>query len=79
MQYGVPTFLNAHGEAVIYLLASKKNHVNFGFLQSAKLFDPKGLLEGSGTPSKHIKLKPDVVLDETALRAFVDQCAAIEA
>ncbi|MGB5286955.1 MAG: DUF1801 domain-containing protein, partial [Ignavibacteriaceae bacterium] len=50
MQYGVPVFLNAHGVPVIYLFGSKK-HANFGFLKSAKLSDPDGILKGSGKPS----------------------------
>jgi len=77
MQYGVPVFLNAHGVPVIYLLGSKRNHVNFGFLRSAELTDPDGILRGSGTPSKHIRVIPGQPIDEETLAAFVRQCAHI--
>lgn len=73
MQYGAPVILNAHGVPVIYLYGAKR-HVNFGFLRSAEIFDPGGVLKGSGKPSKHIKLYPDQPIDETALLRLVRQC-----
>ena len=77
LDYGVPVFLNAHGVPVVYLLASKKEHVNFGFLRSGDLSDPDGILEGSGKPSKHIKLFPDRPVDTSQLAGFVAQCNAV--
>ena len=44
MQYGAPSFMNAHGVAVIYLFGSK-HHVNFGFLRCSGLSDPDGVLK----------------------------------
>ena len=76
MQYGAPVFLNSHGVPVIYLFGSKK-HVNFGFLKSADLSDPDGVLEGSGTPSKHIRVIPGQPIDKEALAEFVRQCESI--
>lgn len=78
MQYGAPVFYNASGVAVIYLFGSKA-HVNFGFLKSAQLADPVGVLKGSGTPSKHIRIYPDKPVDEELLRGFVKQCAGLKA
>ena len=51
MQYGVPTFLNAHGVPVIYLFGAKKGHVNFGFLRSPDISDPHGILQAQQTPA----------------------------
>ena len=76
MQYGVPIFINAHGVPVIYLFGSK-THVNFGFLKSAKLSDPMGVLKGSGKPSKHIRVVPGEPVDKTVLNALVKQCKNI--
>lgn len=73
MQYGVPIILNAHGTPVIYLYGAKRQ-INFGFLRSAEMSDPDGVLQGSGKPSKHIKLYPDQPIDETLLLRLVRQC-----
>ena len=77
MQYGVPVFFNAHGVPVVYLFGSKK-HVNFGFLKSAELTDPDGILRGSGKPSKHIRVIPGRPIDEETLTEFVRQCESID-
>lgn len=77
LDYGVPIFLNAHGVPVLYLFGSKK-HVNFGFLRSADLADPAGVLKGSGKPSKHIRLVPGEPVDKKMLAGFVHQCSALE-
>ena len=77
LQYGVPVFLNARGVPVVYLFGSKK-HVNFGFLRSAELSDPDGILKGSGTPSKHIRVIPGNPPDKDILASFVEQCSRIE-
>ena len=77
MQYGVLVLLNAHGVPVVYLFGSK-NHVNFGFLRSAELTDPNGILKGSGTPSKHIRVMPGRPIDKATLTEFVRQCESID-
>lgn len=77
LDYGVPVFLNSHGVPVLYLFASKR-HVNFGFLRSADLSDPDGLLKGSGKPSKHIRILPGKPIDKDMLAGFVTQCSRIE-
>lgn len=76
MQYGVPVFLNSVGVPVIYLFGSS-DHVNFGFLKYAELSDPDGLLEGSGKPSKHIKIFPGKSIDKTGLLKLIKQCKNI--
>ena len=46
-------------------------HVNVGFFQGASLRDPAGLLEGTGRHMRHVKLTPDVAVDEAALEVLV--------
>ena len=73
MQYGAPVFFNAENAPVIYLFGSH-DHVNFGFLKSAELSDPQGVLRGSGKPSKHVKIIPGRPIDKSTLRNFIKQC-----
>ena len=46
-------------------------HVDVGFFQGAALADPAGLLEGQGKRMRHVKIRPDVPIDEPALEALV--------
>jgi hypothetical protein len=46
-------------------------HVNVGFFQGASLPDPAGLLTGTGKYMRHVKLKPGVDLDHSALEALI--------
>jgi len=78
MQYGAPVFFNSNDVPVIYLFGSKE-HVNFGFLKYAELSDPDGLLQGSGKPSKHVKIGPGEQIDKSTLRKFIKQCESITA
>ena len=48
-----------------------KSHVNVGFFTGAFLEDPSGLLEGSGKRMRHVRLRPDQAVDETALTKLV--------
>ena len=77
MSYGAPVFYNAKKAPVIYLFGSK-DHVNFGFLEYAALSDPQGLLQGSGKPSKHVKVYPGEPIEKAMLREFIKQCETLE-
>ena len=46
-------------------------HVSVGFFHGASLPDPAGLLEGAGRYMRHVKLKPGVVVDASALETLV--------
>ena len=76
MKYGAPVFFNAKKTPVIYLFGAR-DHVNFGFLKSAELSDPQNILQGSGKPSKHIKIFPDETIDKATLKTFIKQCENI--
>jgi hypothetical protein len=49
-----------------------KAHVNVGFFRGAELADPAGLLEGTGTYMRHVKLRPDGDIDATALITLIE-------
>src|SRR6185436_1886944 len=46
-------------------------HVNVGFFRGAELSDPHGLLEGTGRFMRHVKLRPGVRRDTTALTYLI--------
>lgn len=46
-------------------------HVNVGFFRGAFLSDPAGLLHGTGKRMRHIKLRPDLPVNEDALRELI--------
>jgi len=46
-------------------------HVNVGFFHGAALPDPAGLLQGTGKYMRHVKVKPDLALDELSLEAVI--------
>ena len=46
-------------------------HANVGFFQGADLEDPTGLLEGTGKRMRHVKVKPGVDLNASALAALI--------
>ena len=48
-----------------------KEHVNVGFFHGASLRDPAGLLIGTGKFMRHVKLKPGVAVNESALEALI--------
>lgn len=48
------------------------SHVNVGFFQGASLPDPAGLLEGSGKFMRHVKLKPETVVNAAALCGLIE-------
>lgn len=49
-----------------------KAHVNVGFFHGAELPDPKGLLEGTGKYMRHVKLRPEVEVDDVALLKLIE-------
>jgi len=53
-----------------------KAHVNVGFFFGAKLKDPMRLLQGTGKRMRHVKLKPGVDVDLTALEDLIDAAYA---
>jgi hypothetical protein len=52
------------------------SHVNVGFYLGAQLDDPAGILEGSGKRMRHVKLRPGVERDLTALGYLIEDAYA---
>jgi hypothetical protein len=48
-----------------------RSHVNVGFFNGAALRDPAGLLEGTGKRMRHVKLKPGVEIESSALTDLI--------
>lgn len=46
-------------------------HVNVGFFQGASLPDPAGLLQGTGKYMRHVKVRPGVAIDGSAIEALI--------
>ena len=71
MHDGYPTA--CVGQAAFAYVGAFKAHVNVGFFRGAELADPHGLMEGTGKLMRHVKLRPDKAIDETALTALIKQ------
>jgi len=59
------------GDAAFAYVNAFTAHVNVGFFRGADLPDPQGLLEGTGKVMRHVKLRPGVAVDATALTALI--------
>ena len=55
----------------IFSIAIYPKHINFFFLQGAKLPDPDGLLQGEGSVVRHILLEDETTLDRPDVKAMM--------
>lgn len=55
----------------IFSIALYPKHINFFFLQGAKLPDPDGLLKGEGSVVRHILLENEKTLDQPDVKAMM--------
>ena len=60
------------GDAAFGYVNAFTAHVNVGFFRGAELPDPAGLLQGTGRVMRHVKIRPDARIDDTALKALID-------
>lgn len=74
MHDGCPTA--CVGDAAFGYVNAYRDHVNVGFFFGALLNDPARLLEGTGKRGRHVKLRPGVDVDATALAQLVDTAYA---
>ena len=51
-------------------------HANVGFFRGAELFDPNGLLEGTGKFMRHVRLRPGDDVDTAALINLIETAYA---
>lgn len=81
-------FLDKYGGVVVERVAggpeapfcgifAHARHVSLEFSQGARLDDPRGLLEGSGTQRRHLKLRSVADIEAKACRAFLEQAARL--
>lgn len=59
------------GEAAFGYVNAFRDHVNVGFFRGAEIDDPAGLLEGTGKFMRHVKLRPEGHVDESALTKLI--------
>ncbi len=64
------------GEAAFGYVNVFTAHVNVGFFQGTELADPHGLLEGNGKFMLHVKLGPEIDIDEAALTELIEAAYA---
>ena len=64
------------GEAAFGYVNVFTSHVNVGFFRGAELPDPDGLLEGNGRFMRHVKLRPNAVVDSDALKKLIESAYA---
>ncbi len=60
------------GDAAFGYVNAFTAHVNVGFFRGAELSDPRGLLEGTGKFMRHVKLRPGLEIDATALKQLIE-------
>ena len=58
---------------VVFSVACFPRWVSLFFFPAAGLDDPKGLLKGSGSTTRHIVLKTPAMLDDAAVKALMKQ------
>jgi len=59
------------GDAAFAYVNAFKAHVNVGFFRGAELADPERLLEGTGKFMRHVKLRPELAVNATALMKLI--------
>ncbi|HEV7701737.1 MAG TPA: DUF1801 domain-containing protein [Pyrinomonadaceae bacterium] len=65
------------GEAAFGYVNVFTAHVNVGFFPGSQIDDPAGLLEGTGKFMRHVKLRPEVEVDPTALTELINTAYTI--
>ena len=60
------------GDAAFAYVNAFTAHVNVGFFRGAEIADPEGLLEGSGKFMRHVKLRPGLAVDTSALAKLIE-------
>lgn len=54
-----------------------KNHINLMFAQGIKLFDPEGLLSGTGRKARHVHIESESELKLPGVRTLLEQTAIL--
>lgn len=75
VKWGMPAY-TLRGN-VVYI-APYSAHVNLGFYRGAELADSKGLLEGTGKGSRHVKVHSPEEARSNALKNLVRKAVALD-
>jgi hypothetical protein len=62
---------NDRASDVIFSIAVYPKHINFFFLQGAKLPDADGLLQGDGSRVRYVRLEDEKTLDRADVKAMM--------
>ena len=76
LSYGSPAW---RGNKILAIISPTTTYLTFAFERGAEFEDVHGLLAGSGTKTRHVKIKNGVPLDEAALRDYIGQAARLDA
>jgi hypothetical protein len=60
------------GDAAFGYVNAFSSHVNVGFFQGTELYDPAGLLQGTGKFMRHVKITPGESINSDALTQLID-------
>ncbi len=63
---------------MVCYIQKARTHIALGFGQGARLEDPDGVLEGSGTVLRHVKITSHTCLDREGLKALVREAIALD-
>jgi hypothetical protein len=64
------------GDAAFAYVNAFKFHVNVGFFRGAELPDPGRLLEGTGRFMRHVKLRPEIEVNASAMLKLISTAYA---
>ncbi len=54
-----------------------KKHINLMFAQGTKLFDPEGLLSGTGKKARHVRIESENELNLVGVHSLLEQAAVL--
>ena len=75
LTYGILAWRN---KRILAVLSPTKKDVTLAFSRGAELIDRHGLLRGVGKVSKHVKIKSVDLMNEDALRDYVNQALELD-
>lgn len=74
IKWGQPVF--DHNGPLAFIKPAKA-HVTFGFWRGAEIEDVSGVLDGSGTLMRHLKITSSADLDERLIAAMIKQAVEL--
>ena len=77
LKWHVPVY-SLNGTSHLLGIQAFKRHVNLDFFQGAKLYDPSGLLKGSGKLVRHVTFRTVDDIKISKIQILIDQTIAIE-